>query len=608
MEKTTRLVLVVFLFGLCGWAQNVNIAAKLGYPQMIVYNGKIVTVDDPSFESRVGTIVQAMAIRDNKILATGNDVEIRALAGPQTKQLDLKGRMVLPSFIMTHEHPTDWAFAEPDAMMHVIPPDNDFMIVRWLKGPAAEQFAQWEGVLKEAATKAKPGQWIWLSFFRGGNYEYQGEIDQRFSEVVTRQRLDQLVPNSPVEVKRGWVLGPVVNSKGAGVIQKEYPEWPKVAAASTTAERLIEPDIILKWKTPLLADLLKAELELWAAQGITVIASAPYTYHNLQALALLDRKGELPVRFGWGYRGMDDHRDTIRYIASLLGQGTDYLWNVGAWTVPSGSCTSINAAPEVKNQESCSFEPGSDARKVMEEIIRNGGRIATMHSGGDKDIDNLMDMIVKASKEAGFSMEEIRSKRHVFDHSGLAPRPDQIPMLKNLGMMVSMNNQYLWAGNSSQVARRYGIEYTNWIVPRNSATKGGVMTTYEIDRPLPHKLFLFVQKGITRYNDKDQKVNAPGERTDRIIQLKALTTWGSYNVLREKALGSLEPGKLADFVVLDRDFLTIPVDDIPNIHVLMTVVGGKTIHLMPDLGREFGMPPVGPAVWETKPLENYYAH
>ena len=95
-----------------------------------------------------------------------------------------------------------------------------------------------------------------------------------------------------------------------------------------------------------------------------------------------------------------------------------------------------------------------------------------------------------------------------------------------------------------------------------------------------------------------------GERTDRIVQLKALTRWGAYYVLREDVLGTLERGKFADFIVLDRDYLTIPEDDIPNVKVLMTVVGGKIRHLMPSLVAESGMQPVGPVTWETKPLDN----
>ena len=73
-------------------------------------------------------------------------------------------------------------------------------------------------------------------------------------------------------------------------------------------------------------------------------------------------------------------------------------------------------------------------------------------------------------------------------------------------------------------------------------------------------------------------------------------------------MGTLEPGKFADFMVLDRDFLTIPEDDIPNTRVLMTTVGGQIVHLMPALAKEFGISPIGPVTWPSKPLENYYAH
>ena len=71
-------------------------------------------------------------------------------------------------------------------------------------------------------------------------------------------------------------------------------------------------------------------------------------------------------------------------------------------------------------------------------------------------------------------------------------------------------------------------------------------------------------------------------------------------------MGSLQPGKLADLIVLDRDYLTIAQDDIPQIKVLMTVVGGKTVHLLPQLAGEIGMAPVGPVTWPTKPLENRF--
>jgi len=157
--------------------------------------------------------------------------------------------------------------------------------------------------------------------------------------------------------------------------------------------------------------------------------------------------------------------------------------------------------------------------------------------------------------------------------------------------MASQNNTLLWEPPSvvpnmtgtSLMARIYGTEYTAWVSPRKSMTAAGVMTGFEIDRPLPHKIFFFVLKGMTRYNDRDGVVYGPSERTDRIVQLKAMTRWGAHYLLREKVLGTLEPGKFADFVVLDKDILTVPEEEIPGIRVLMTAVGGKVVHLHSSL-------------------------
>ena len=174
--------------------------------------------------------------------------------------------------------------------------------------------------------------------------------------------------------------------------------------------------------------------------------------------------------------------------------------------------------------------------------------------------------------------------------------------MKRLGILASEINTILWETHrgASLIAKQYGIEYTSWVVPRKGLTEAGIPTGFEIDRPLPYKLFFFITKGMNRYNDRDQKVYGPNERTDRIVQLKALTRWGAHYLLRENLQGTLEPGKFSDFIVLDKDFLTVPEDQIPSIQVLMTVVGGKTVHLTPGLASEIGMQPVGPDTWKEE--------
>jgi predicted amidohydrolase YtcJ len=593
---------------------------------MILYNGKIVTMDDASFTPSVGTTVQAMAVRDDKILATGPNADVRALAGPQTKQIDLKGRTVIPSLIMTHEHPTDWAFIEPRGFRHVLPND-DVIVSRWMPNvPPKEQLAQFDGVLKEAVAKAKPGQWIRVIFNWGPDYEWAEETETLFSKSITKEYLDQLAPNNPVTVKDGFI-GSVANAKAVEVYRSVREDLDFYTTGRRGVEldqarirrvertgnlgRPVDPDAMLKGKLPTLADILKAQMELWASYGITTVGSGPYAFSNLQALHLLDRQGRMTTRFGWSYQGPKWDLETLRVMAGTLGHGTDHLWLIGAFSGSGSGCMSVpmrqewieqrrKENPNYDGDSDCAFAPGTESRAINERIVESGMRLAAIHTGGDKDIDYFLDSIEEGSKRAGLTLEDIRARRHAFDHAAGAPRPEQIPRIKNLGMMVSMINTILWETHrgASEIAKQYGLEYTNWVAPRKSVTQAGIMTGFEIDRPLPHKVFFFITKGMNRYNDRDRQVYGPGERTDRITQIKALTVWGGYYMLRENLLGSLGPGKYADFIVLDRDFFTIPEGEIPRIQVLMTVVGGNTVHLTSSLAGELGMQPVGPTTWK----------
>ena len=620
MKRIGAILSAAVLFCATGVAQRADVAAKLGHPQMILYNGKIVTMDDASFESRVGTVAQAMAIRDGRILATGTNADIQSLAGPQTKSVDLKGKTVLPSFFLTHEHPTDWAFQEPRAITHVLPND-DLVIHRWMPNrPPKEQLALFEPMMREALAKAKPGQWILLSFYWGPNYEWSKEMMVLFRDSIRKEYLDQLAPSNPVKVKNGFITS-VVNQLGLDEEKKVHPNLAAVLGDQEIKgygfNRPIEPDVMFRGKTEVLAQILKAEMELWASYGVTGFGSSPYAYHNFQALSLLDKRGEMPGRFAWGYTGPDWSPDILRYLAGMVGSGSDYLWLAGAWDSSGSDCMSISPKADWEQlkkdfvygagPERCSFEPGSQGRKILDMIIENGMRVATMHTGGDKDIDYFMDAIEEGSKRAGLTLDQIRARRHAFDHGSAAPRPQQIPRMKNLGILASEINTVLWENQrgATLTAKKYGIEYTSWVVPRKALNDAGIPHSFEIDRPLPYKLFFFVKKGMDRYHDTDQRVYGADQRTDRITQLKALTRWGAYYVMKEKVLGSLEPGKYADYIVLDKDFLTIPEAQIPDIRVLMTSVGGKVVHLASDLASEIGMAPVGPTTWKDKIPEGW---
>lgn len=591
-------------------AQSNTTSLRPGAPDTIIYNSKIVTMDDASFSSSPGTIAQAMAILGHEILALGSNEQIRALADKHTRQIDLKGRTVMPSFILTHGHPTDRVWESGfTSLRHVLPEGNEYIVIRLLKGTPEEQIASFESVLKEAVSVAKPGQWIMVGSDWGANYEYMSRLITEFWKHISVEQLDRLAPNNPVRIKNSTIDG-LLNTRGEEEVKKVFADYSARGNRGPTG-RMLEPDVILHNKVSVNADLIEAEMSLWTAHGITAFGSAPYTLNNLAALSQLDREGRMAGRYGWSYTGPNLDFTSIKMVSSLLGSGSDYLWNVGAqgeWS--GGDCTTIAAPEKIKKHESCALGKGDPGREEKEFIVRTGGRIAAMHSGGDKDIDNLLDIIEEQSKAAGMSLEDIRKRRHTFDHSSGAPRPDQIPRIKKLGMMVSMLNTMLWENNRSYDAsyrvKNYGEEYAGWIVPRQSLTKAGVMNSQEIDRPLPQFVFYNVWVGMTRYNEACGRAFGQEEATDLVTQLKALTIWGAHYLLREKRFGSLEPGKLADFVVLDQDVFTVDTNNIPKTKVLMTMLGGKIAHLLPVLASEIGLEPAGPATWPTKPLENRF--
>ncbi|MBI3894532.1 MAG: amidohydrolase family protein [Acidobacteria bacterium] len=570
-----------------------------------------------------------MAVRDGKVFKLGNNADIRALAGPQTRQIDLKGRMVVPSFSMTHEHPVDWMWTEPRAFLHVFPNDNE-ILARWLPNISAkEQFAKFEPTMKELVAKAKPGQWIRVVPNWGPDYERAEEFSGPTSSgiwgnSITKEYLDTLAPNNPVCISGGFTSACMSNAKAVEIYRSVHENMSEREQQSGRLGRNSPSDMILKNEVPQLAQLLKSELELWARSGITAYGSAPYAYTNLQAMNLLDQKGEMPARIGYSWQHQITGEGawelaTLRHLSGMLGQGSDYMWFVGAFPATGGGCMTVPEKPGWREAAGlppqtggggggqggggdvgrCGNEPGTRDYNAFMKTVQAGLRIATVHTGGDKAIDYLMDAIEEGGKKAGFTADEIRAKRHAFDHGAGAPRPEQIPRMKNLGMMVGQINTIIWETHrgAHAIARQYGLEYTNWVVPRKMVNDAGIMNSFEIDRPLPHKVFFFVLKGMNRFNDRAGQVYGASQKTDRITQLKALTTWGGYYLMREKRVGMLDTGSYADFLVLDRDFLTIPEADIPKIDVLMTVVGGKPIHLGATLAREIGMQPVGPDTW-----------
>ena len=557
------------------------------YPEMILYNGKVVTMDNKTTATSPGTISQALALRDGKILAHGGNSKILALKGPKTEIIDLRGRTVVPGIIDTHYHAMEYTM------------DHWGRTVPELRKPTVKG-RTWEELRKEAletavkeAQSAKPGQWIWVRLpnrvVKDGK-QVDIKVAMTDMKIFKKEELDKISRDHPIFIQaqnRG-----LFSSKALEAFKNYYGALDEEISAdgivwSASIRRSLQTDIILDGKLNVLAELYKKEQEELAAYGVTTWSSSTSALNTVRAYRLLDQKGEMIVRFAYGLgsliTGTSQGPAMVRgYMELMEGQGSEFLWPNGISLVSAdGSYPQLksvaDAPPDIKSREMSRLDAGDYRRKVLEEIVARGARFSNTHVAGDFTLDQVMDIIEEGSKKAGMSPQQIQAQRHSVDHCTMNPRPEQMPRLKQLGIMVSCSPKYI-ENASPEVLRDYGEKYLNWVAPVKSLIEAGVKTVLETDiHYTPTKgPFYYLELLVTR--NANGKIYAGREKIDRVIALKMATVWASEYVLKEKVLGSLERGKLGDLLVLNRDYFTVPESEIGTVTPVLTMVGGKIVN------------------------------
>ncbi len=591
---------------------------------IIIVTAKIITVDSGDFTEDLGTIAQAMSVKDGKVLEVGTSDQIRAGAGPNTQVYDLKGRTVLPGLVVVHEHPNDWDPVTPAQMKKVFTDDSK-IIFRFVEGSPNEQIQKFPGMLKEAVAKAKPGQWIYFVFSLGDRYQYSTGGNGGFGapnvsvldgKLIPKTLLEEIAPNNPL-VLRDVFIGMLINDRAWEESRKVLP-WSEVTKdmnefGDGSGFRWMFSEVIARDYYPEYRELARLGQSFWAGYGMTTYASECYNPTCVKVYSDLANTGEKAIRTAWKWNWRQQNFYNDPYFTNFMvwaeGKGNDHWWYMGSRpVVRSGSgCTDFElrsayvaraSEEEVARmrtaRENCAWAPGKVDRQNLYRYIKAGGRFINVHSVADKDIDYMMDVIEEASQEAGFTLEEIRAKRHGFDHTVMAPRPDQVERMKRLGMVTGGDAMESFQATPA-ILERYGEEAVKQVVPKKMLSDARIYNGFEVDRTLGATdltIFWVLARLIDR-KAWDGQVYAADQAVGRGLALKSATSFGAYYLMKEKQLGSLEPGKLADFIVLDRDYTTIPERDIENIRVLMTAVGGQVVHLAPPMAGELGLEPIG---------------
>ncbi len=440
------LSLLFFFQASHSFAQLVPEVAEFGYADTIFVNGKVVSMDDESRSTMVGNIYEAIAVKGDKIVKLGTTAQIRALAGPDTLVLDLKGRTLIPGIIEPHSHMYGNAPQFLDRLGFEYPPKG-VLITSATADPTSLEKTQAiiRDAIKDAVTKVEPGEWIVLSLGRHPEEAPQQlRLWQMTRRLTNRKTMDLWAPDNPVLMRPG--LRGNVNSKALEVLEEFFPGY-AASIHETMHGDVIGEDIadigwvgsqemsVITWelfleKLPLntLAQAIKIISEDASTKGITTFSSRIQFPKIMSGYATLAGLGQMPIRLSAHYEihrmptDPQQTRQIYRRTGVLQGIGDDYLWIDGVaserWdSLYPESCTGPDtiAPPHIKAREVCPA-PGELPWDTLENAAKAGWRLAGVHMCGSESARAFFTMIDRARAVNGWSMQQVRDLRMTGEH------------------------------------------------------------------------------------------------------------------------------------------------------------------------------------------------
>lgn len=567
-------------------------AAQAGEPADTVYrNGYVYTVDAKD------SVEQALAVRAGRIVYVGGDAGARALTGKATRVIDLHGRMLMPGLVDAHMHPQSGGSRLLNCSLDYAP----------LTVP---QFQARIQACVDRDQSTDPNRWLVVV-----NWFQQGMLPD--GVATSAATLDALRTSRPVLVRSSFGHSVQLNSKGIAVagIRRDTPDPAGgriVRDAQGEATGLLE-DAAQDMAMNLLPPLTEAEnlaastaaLEAMRRQGITSFLDAYTDPETMTAFTQLQREGKLTARAHFAVLIDPDKGGTV---AELLKQRRQFdqgptrvapslqvrhakLFMDGVIAAPA--FTGAMLEPYLVNRGTAGqpdWQPGpgngppgyftkAALNATLAELAK--ARIDPhIHADGDRAVRESLDAIdVLRATSDGKKVRPVLAHDEIVAPAdyGRFAKLDATPVLsfqwaKPAPDTVGALRDYLGPA-------RYAI-----VEPQALLLNAGARIAYGSDWPVdPLDVWFALKVGVTRTAAPDAGKEYGGRLTSqpgmpRAAVLRAITLNAAYTLRQEKNTGSLEVGKLADLIVLDRNFFTIAAEEIANVKVLQTVVGGKVVY------------------------------
>ena len=557
---------------LCLLAATVSgTTAANDHAEVIWTGGPIITMNDDAMRA------EAIAVADGKILAVGDRRDVLKLKGPETRVVDLDGRTLLPGFVDAHGHMVIGGLQALAANL-LAPPDGEVRDMASLQ----QTLRDWVAANEAAVRKA--------NLIVGFGYD-PSQLEER--RHPTKEELDAISADIPILLVHQSSHLAAVNSATlramgydadskdppGGVIQRKEGSTEPNGVLEETAFFLGMPKILGGIGPEGMKTFAREGSKLWARFGYTTAVEGRATPQVAELVRQVGAEGGFATDVIL-YPDVLIDRDYIK--ANQSATYTNRVRIAGAKLTIDGSPQGFTAwrdqpyyKPVGTYPEGYSGYAAASAEQVMGAVqwaAENGLQIIT-HANGER----ASDLLIAAHRAAQARHPDARGLRNVLIH-GQFLREDQIDSYKELGIIPSLFPMHTFYWGDWHLDHTIGPVGGMNISPTGWALERGMIFSSHHDAPVAFPDSMRVLDAtVTRRARGSGRIVGPDQRVDVITALKAMTLWPAYHQFEDTTKGSLEPGKLADFVILSADPTQVAPTTIAEIKVTETIKEGETI-------------------------------